>query len=210
MSWVDSFDLWFATTTNNLLKNSGNWLTPILKAITVTGNSGIFFIVVALCLLAFKKTRRAGCCAAISMIIGLLITNLFLKIVIARPRPYADTTSVYYDFWTQAGSMKETEYSFPSGHTTVTTAFSVAIFFACNKKWSWALLFVPILMGFSRIYFGVHFASDVLGGLLVGCICGMSAYMILRLLEKTKFFYHFLNIGSITKIFKGKNKEKDK
>ena len=64
------------------------FLTPVITFITHLGDSGIFWIALTLILLAFKRTRRIGLACAVSMIIGLVVTNLILKNWIARIRPY--------------------------------------------------------------------------------------------------------------------------
>lgn len=55
---------------------------------------------------------------------------------------------------------------------------------AFNKKWSWSFLLVPFLMGYTRIYFFVHYASDIVGGLSVGFSCGVLSFLTFWLLDK--------------------------
>ena len=93
-------------------------------------------------------------------------------------------TSEFYSLWKAAGSLKESGYSFPSGHTTAATAFGVSLFIALNKRYSWAFLLIPVLMGFTRVYFVVHYATDILGGLLVGGVSAAIAYYIVKKLIK--------------------------
>ena len=100
-----------------------NFLTPIMKAITYLGNSGLIWIIITLLLLMFKKTRKIGILSAIALIENLLICNVFLKQIIKRMRPYdrfSDLTRII---------AKQSDYSFPSGHSAA--AFASAIF---NKK----------------------------------------------------------------------------
>ena len=111
-------------------------------------------------------------------------TNLILKNVIARPRPFFDQNSIYYDYWVQAGSLSKKGYSFPSGHATSLAAFAMGLFLAFNKKWSWSFLLIPFLMGYTRIYFFAHYASDIVGGLLMGFSCGDLSFLIFWLLDK--------------------------
>lgn len=158
--------------------------TPVFKDITIAGNNGIVFIVIAVILLIFKKTRKAGILALLAMAFGFIFTNLILKNVIARPRPFFDQNSIYYDYWVQAGSLSEKGYSFPSGHVTSLAAFAMGLFLAFNKKWSWPFLLIPLLMGYTRIYFFVHYASDIVSGLLVGFSCGALSFLIFWLLDK--------------------------
>jgi undecaprenyl-diphosphatase len=64
--------------------------------------------------------------------------------------------------------------SFPSGHTCAAFAFGVALCAVLPQKWAKAAaLIAAALMGFSRLYVGVHFPSDVIVGALVGALCGL-------------------------------------
>lgn len=84
---------------------------------------------------------------------------------------------------------KLTSWSFPSGHTSSAFASATAIF-AGNKKWGTAALVFAALMGFTRIYLGVHFCTDVLAGALVGIIYGVIGFFIasgiVKLLKKNE------------------------
>ncbi|MEE3324587.1 MAG: phosphatase PAP2 family protein, partial [Methanosphaera sp.] len=62
-------------------------------------------------------------------------------------------------------------YSFPSGHTSTSTAMAYVL--SCEYK-RWILMSIPVIVGFSRLYIGVHYPSDVLGGFLLGLVI---AYM---------------------------------
>ena len=64
------------------------WMTPIWKFITWLGDVGWFWIVLSVILLIPKKTRKVGITAILSLLIGALITNVALKNLVARTRPY--------------------------------------------------------------------------------------------------------------------------
>lgn len=135
---------------------------------TSLGNGGWIFIVIGVVLLLFRKTRMAGASSLAAMLLGLLITNLTLKPLVSRPRPWV----VMEEFVTlvTSGDMN----SFPSGHTCAAFAFAVALCAALPRKWAKAAaLIAAALMGFSRLYVGVHFPTDVLGGAAVGTVCGL-------------------------------------
>lgn len=98
------------------------WLTEILRFFTTIGESGLVWIVIAIVLTCIPKTRKCGLTMIIAMAITYLVGNLFLKNVIARPRPCAVDTGV---------TLKipfPSEYSFPSGHTSNGFAGAVTIF----------------------------------------------------------------------------------
>ncbi len=155
-----------------------DWLFPF---ITLLGNGGIFFIAVAVVCLLFKKGRRTGATMLVALLLGLLVTNLALKNGIARPRPYADELSTFFTYWQAIGHGLENEiYSFPSGHATASFAAMTAVFLCGNKKYSFLAYVLALLIGFSRIYIQVHYASDIVGGALVGTLCGIGAWLLIR------------------------------
>ena len=81
---------------NGMLHSTNGRFTPILKFITSLGNVGIAFIITALIMLLFLRTRKVGMLLLVSMLLGIILTNLILKNVIARPRPYLNQLSDFY------------------------------------------------------------------------------------------------------------------
>ena len=71
-------------------------LTPFFLLVSSFGTNGIGEILLGVVLLLFKKTRKTGVCVLVSLVMGLLITNVVVKNLVARPRPFADVTSIYY------------------------------------------------------------------------------------------------------------------
>lgn len=206
LSCINDIDYSIANFVNNFLHSTNGALTPFLKFITILGNGGAVFILATLCLLFFKKTRKAGLISAFSLILGLIVTNLLLKNIIARTRPFIDESSVYYIWWKQAGSLSQSGFSFPSGHTTAAMAFAFSLFLCFNKKTSWLYLSIPLVMGFTRIYFMVHYASDVFGAIIVGGLCSTISFFIVKAMEKSPHIQKFLSLPSITSVFKSKTK----
>lgn len=191
------FDLAFARSGNALLESAGAFFTPVLRGITFLGEIGWAFALTALVMLLFRRTRRAGVAAVIALLLGAVVVNLILKNAVARPRPFHDPSSVFYGFWQEAGSVKVSEYSFPSGHATVSASFAAVMFIAFSKKTSWLFFLIPLVMGFSRIYLQVHFASDVLFGYLVGGACGVGGWYLEKLLAKWKAYARFRESGNV-------------
>ena len=76
-------------------------------------------------------------------------------------------------------------------------AFATAMFFCFRKDISWLFFFVPVAMGFSRVYFQVHYITDVAAAFVVGFLCGLLAvYIIVKLLLKLPFFRRFMGQGA--------------
>lgn len=184
LTFTNSFDHTIAKWANDVFQSTNEILSPLLKLITNLGNMGFIFIMISLIMIFFKKTRKIGVIVLFSIAIGFVFTNLILKNVVARPRPFIDETSDYYLWWKEAGSMIENGYSFPSGHTTAGMAFGLSLFLCFKKKWSWVFLLIPLIMGFTRIYFMVHYTTDVLGAILVGGLSALISYFVIKYIVK--------------------------
>ncbi len=203
------YDYFCAESMNRLLKSAGVFFTPFFRAVTFLGELGWAFILASLVMLFFRRTRKAGAAAVIAIAFGAVLSNLILKNAIARPRPFHTVDSPFYAFWTEAGSLQVREYSFPSGHATATTAFAVALVFALDKRASWTALFLPLVMGVTRVYFQVHFASDVLFGYVVGAVCGTAGWFTVKGLGKAKPFNRFFEGSGIVDWVNARRKRND-
>ena len=143
---------------DNIMNDS---LTPILKVITELG--GVTFTVVAgvLIFIFCKKIRWF----VTFDLVGVTLINQLLKHIIRRPRPNI------------LRLVEESGYSFPSGHSMVSMTFYGIIIYLVYKnvndkylKWLLITLLSLLILaiGFSRIYVGVHYFTDVVGGFLLG------------------------------------------
>ncbi|MFQ6724449.1 MAG: phosphatase PAP2 family protein [Clostridia bacterium] len=175
---------------HNIYLWGGKFTNSVMEGISFIAEAGILFLIIGLGLAIFKRTRKVGATILVSVAIGFILTNILLKNIIERARPFSNIDSPFYKWWLGAGSVNESGYSFPSGHTTATTAFAIAIFLTTNKKHGWPILLLPILMASSRIYLMVHYFSDCLGGFIVGFIASVVALVIVKLIYKSniKFF----------------------
>ncbi|MBP9989106.1 MAG: phosphatase PAP2 family protein [Ruminococcus sp.] len=157
-----------------------NIFDVFFRSITALANNGIFLIILALFLLVFKKTRKIGAAMLGGVAIGAIITNIAVKNIVARPRPYTHTDMPFYQWWINAGRHLESDKSFPSGHTTSAMAAMTGLFCVTDKKISWLAFLFAILMGMSRIFLFVHYPSDVLGGFIAGLIAGIISGIIVN------------------------------
>ena len=162
------------------------FLTTIAKIFTAMGSTKYvaLFGLLGLVLIFFRRTRKLGLALVFAIIIGTLITNIVLKPWALRVRPYNTLQQVtdYWNWYVGAGQLCESDYCFPSGHTT--GAFEVAMVLclthisAKKKRVAWIFPLVAIITGASRIYLMVHYATDVFAGVIVGCFAGVIGYLI--------------------------------
>lgn len=156
------------------------FLDPIMKAITMLGDKGMIWILITLALLIVRRTRRLGVICAASMVIGLLVTNLIIKNWAARIRPYELIPGL------QCIVPLAKDYSFPSGHATNSLACAWVLFRKTPKKYGVPALILAILISLSRLYVGIHYPTDVLGGVVIGiCSAVLAMWLVPRL--ETKF-----------------------
>ena len=146
-----------------------DFATPIAKFITNFGGA-IFLVIATITLFIVIRNKKIGI---------VTVLNQLIKRIFQRPRP------------TEYRIIEETGYSFPSGHSMVSMAFYGYFIYLIYKyvknkyvKWiSIILLSLLIcLIGISRIYLGVHYTSDVLGGFLISI-----SYLIIYISAANKF-----------------------
>lgn len=136
-----------------------DWLTPIMESISALA-SPVILMVMLLLIVAFAPGRRPGACCALNLAL-VVVLNQVLKFIVQRPRPEGFRLAA------------ETGFSFPSGHSMVAMAFFGLLIWmvwryerdrAVRIGCSVALAVLIVAVGVSRIYLGVHYASDVVAG----------------------------------------------
>ena len=154
-----------------------DFATPIAKFITNFGGA-IFLVIATITLFIVIRNKKIGI-SILSNLAIVTVLNQLIKRILQRPRP------------TEYRIIEETGYSFPSGHSMVSMAFYGYFIYLIYKyvknkyvKWiSIILLSLLIcLIGISRIYLGVHYTSDVLGGFLISI-----SYLIIYISAANKF-----------------------
>ena len=135
-------------------------LDAIMLFITSLGDSGWFWIAIGVVCMIFKKHRKMGLQVLLSMLCTLIIGNIILKNIFARPRPCDIDAAVNLLISRPHG------HSFPSGHSINSMVAAVALFLN-NKKIGIPALIIATLIGFSRLYLFVHFPTDVVVGFII-------------------------------------------
>ena len=143
----------------------------LMPKITLLGNGGAVWILAAAILLATKKNRKSGVFLLAGLAAGVLIGNLTLKPLIARPRP------CWLDESVQLLIANPTDYSFPSGHT-LSSVIGATMLTKANRKFGIAAIPLAALIAFSRLYLYVHFPTDILGAAVLGVAIGLVTCMI--------------------------------
>ncbi len=150
--------------------------------ITHLGDTGIFWIALTALLFFFPKTRKAAFFSALGLLGSVIVNNLILKPSIARIRPYEAYQEVILlknASLPKLFQIKEaTDFSFPSGHTAASFASAIAMCRSLPKKWAILCIALAALIAFSRLYIGIHYPSDVLGGLISGVALGILANIV--------------------------------
>lgn len=153
--------------------------TSVVKVITHTGDP-ISVVLICLGLLVFPKTRiKYGLPVSINVVL-LEIINYSLKILFARERP--DILRL----------ITETSPSFPSGHAMINSAIYMMLGLCVNKyvenrkvKYILIAIFIvyPFVIGLTRVYLGVHYITDVIGGWLLGISLTFVVYKIFGIIN---------------------------
>jgi len=136
------------------------WLTAVVRGVTLLGAE--WFFLAALPLVYWCVDRRRGARLGLLVLLS-AFCNAWLKVFFAQPRPYQLDPSV--------GLARETSYGLPSGHAQATATFWGAAAPLFRRPWGLALaLGLPLIIGLTRVYLGVHFPTDLLAGWALGAL----------------------------------------
>ncbi len=155
-----------------------DFLTPIFKFITTLGDAGMIWIAIAVILLFVKQYRKVGLMVGGSLLGSLVFNNGLIKNLVARPRPYRMIEALTIII------PEPGEFSFPSGHTSSSFAAGVVLYLMLPKKYGVPAMILAFLIGISRLYVGVHYPTDVLGGMVMGTVLAVATVKITELIEK--------------------------
>ncbi|THA59032.1 phosphatase PAP2 family protein [Streptomyces sp. A0958] len=154
---------------NGLAKAAPTWFDRVMEFV---GEYGIMFGMVLVVLWCWWSVRRRGTAEeSVSAVAGLvwaplaagiaLLINIPIRGFVERPRPFKDHQGL--DVLVDG----KNDFSFVSDHATMAMALGVGLFVA-NRKFGIAAIGLALLEGFCRIYMGVHYPTDVIGGFALG------------------------------------------
>lgn len=170
-----------------------DFLTPIVTFITHLGDHGYLWIALLLILLCIPKTRKAGLIGAAALLMTFIVNNLCIKNLVARTRPYEviEGLTILIE--------KPGEFSFPSGHTANSMCVGVILWMISQqyeklkdkklyfpKAAGWFFLILSILISLSRLYVGVHYPTDVLGGAVIAIVDALVVFNIYKKIQQKK------------------------
>ncbi|MFG2815823.1 phosphatase PAP2 family protein [Streptomyces sp. NPDC004673] len=153
---------------NGLAKAAPHWFDRVMEFV---GEYGLPVAMVLLVLACWLTVRRKGGPDAVSSVTALVwaplaaavavLVNVPIRGFVERPRPFLDHQGLDVLI---AG---KSDYSFVSDHATITMALGVGLFVA-NRRFGIAGIALALLEGFCRVYMGVHYPTDVIGGFALG------------------------------------------
>jgi len=141
-------------------------LDSLMRGITHLGDFGIFWILMAVVLLLYSDTRKAGAAVTVGMLASFVFNNLLLKNLVARTRPYEviDGLTLLVD--------RASDLSFQSGHSATSFVAATVMLCVLPKRYGISAMVLAALIAFSRLYVGIHYPTDVLFGIFSGILIG--------------------------------------
>ncbi len=167
-----AFDEAVLTTINRFSTPFFDIFMPI--ATDIGGVIGVTALTVLFVALFIYKNEYRRALMVVVSVVGAVALNIVLKSIIARSRP---------DLWEQL--IHETGYSFPSGHAMASAALGLGLAVALwNSRWRWwsfgfATAYI-LFVGFSRMYLGVHYPTDILAGWCVSGFWVLAVALMMR------------------------------
>jgi membrane-associated phospholipid phosphatase len=145
-------------------------LTVFMKLVTNFGGAAAYLALLPLVFWCYDGEK--GIRLALAVMVSVWI-NMALKFLCGQPRPFWPA----YD--PSVGIITETANGFPSGHAQISLTLWMIVASWTGKKWGYAAAaLISLLVGFSRLYLGVHFPTDLLGGWILGALV-LAAYFLL-------------------------------
>ncbi len=159
-------------------------LDAVMPPISFLGDAGLIWILFAAAMLFFPKYRKTGIAMGMALLMGLLLCNITLKPLVARPRPF-DYQLIHFGKEIPLLIARPTDFSFPSGHTIASFEAAVVITLR-HKKLGTPALILASLIAFSRLYLYVHYPTDVLFSVIFGTgIAFFANWAVNRLLKNS-------------------------
>lgn len=174
-------------------------LTQLLALVSALGNQAFIWLLIGFVCLFISEKREEGVCIFLAVAVVFIVSEVGIEHLVARVRPCDAGIGV-----SAVMGVSHNGYSFPSGHTT--SSFACATVIAAmsrSRKGAVAAVCFALLIAFSRLYLGVHYPTDVLGGIGIGAVCGALVVWVWRA------FLGGALIGLFSKIGAGRGQAED-
>ncbi|MBQ8514949.1 MAG: phosphatase PAP2 family protein [Ruminococcus sp.] len=146
-----------------------------MQRISALGNGGFLWLACAAVLLCMRAHRPVGIAIVCAQVTGVLLTNCLLKYLVARKRPFDKLKQI------RPLIKPPKDWSFPSGHTTSSVSASLLMLCGLPVYVGIPAVFVGWMIAFSRMYVGVHYPSDILGGVVMGVFSAWAGSSLMQL-----------------------------
>lgn len=171
------------------------FLDFLFEIVTMLGEKNI--LIAGLAWIFWNIDKKKGFILSYTLLFSIFL-NALIKISFHRPRPFEQISEI-----SAKRVHTATGYAFPSGHTQGAATFYMTIALLFKKKWIYvAAVLLSLLVALSRVYLGVHWPVDVIGGLITGAFVSIVMYLILNsLYDNTKQRDRFVLISSFAVVF---------
>jgi undecaprenyl-diphosphatase len=159
---------------------AGQW--PVFDLFVVFFASYFQYILVAVFIVLLLTSKYSNWkrfnilfVSALAAVIARLVLAELIRLFFYRARPFLAYHNIY-------ALLTDYESSFPSGHTIFFFAFSMVIY-KYNRKWGWFFFIASLPICIARVIAGVHYPSDIIGGMILGLLVG---YLVYKIAERQK------------------------
>lgn len=168
---INMLDNYILLIIKKYIKNK--YLDILMPIITIMGNLGLIWIIIAFGLFFNKPYKVIGEIILITLVISTIIGEGIVKHLVRRIRPCNDISDINLLI------TKPMSYSFPSGHTLSSFAIAEVLSVSFNK---YSLIFIGMasLIALSRLYLYVHYPTDIIGGIALGLLCSKLVFTLLQ------------------------------
>ena len=166
-------------------------LTQLLALVSALGNQAFVWLVMGFVCLFISEKREEGICIFLAVAVVFVVSEIGIEHLVARVRPCDAGIGV-----SAVVGVSHNGYSFPSGHTASSFACATVIaMMSHSRRGGVCAVLFAVLIAFSRLYLGVHYPTDVLGGMLIGIVCGLAVVGVWRLFLGSALMGLFAKIG---------------
>ncbi len=168
-------------------EHANSFLDLLMQGITMAGEQMVFIAVITF--IIWNISKRSGYMLTYTLMTSSILNGL-LKLIVHSPRPFQVLEGI------EGKRLSTAEgYSFPSGHTQGAVTFYTGVALCLKKRrYMAAAVIIAGLVGLSRVYLGVHWPIDVIGGFTIGLLYTLVMFTLLERLIDDPIFRQRLNL----------------